>query len=224
MEHAVQPLIFYPSNRPEDPRFAEGAVLCLRMAREWFARELNGKTFRLAEPVMFRSQFSERELHVRHRRDGERDEAELWTGAMREAIHCGAVTGGPDRVYYFVLVGEGWTGRAWQRDYFGCAAYIAGQAAEVMAGMRESTRKNDYLKGLTAAAGLMAHELAHCFSYFGAKHLDNLERLDGAWDNLMGMGYTQFPECILNQDQRESLSASPFLADTGTLLSTWRAV
>jgi hypothetical protein len=224
MDHAVQPLIFYPKDRREDPRFAEGAIRCLRMGREWYARELTGRTFRLGDPVTFRSQFTEHELQRRHRRNGESDHAEMWTGAIREAIHGGAITGGPDRIYYFVLVGRGSEqGWSWRRDYFGCAAYIAGEAAEVMAGLRRSVRHRDYFQGITAAAGLMAHELAHCFSSFGSKHLDNLDGPDGRWDNLLGMGYSLFPQCVLNDEQKESLLASPFLVDASTLLATWTA-
>jgi len=222
MDRAVQPLIFYPQDRPEDPRFAEGALRCLRMSREWYARELNGRTFHLAEPVTFRSRLTGRELEVRHRRDGESDHAEVWTGAMREAIHSGAITGGSDRIYYFVLVGAGSdNGWSWRRDYFGCAAYIGGEVAEVMAGMRESARRDKNLRGLTGAAGLMAHELAHCFSYFGTRHLGNLSGPDDCWDNLLGMGYTLFPDCVLNEEQKASLAASPFLVESSTLLTAW---
>ena len=221
MDYAVQPLIFFPRNKPDDSRFVDGANLCLAMAREWFARELGGRTFNLVDPVAFRSQWAEGELMARYRSDGEIDHSELWVGSMREAIHGGAITGAAERIYFFIFTGRGdERGLAWRRDYFGCAAYIAGHAAEVMAGIRLSNKRNGdrWLRGRTTAAGLMAHELGHCFSYFGTKQLENL---DGSWQNVMGPGYLDFPGCVLGDDQKDSLLASPFIQEGRTLRSSW---
>jgi hypothetical protein len=195
MDYAVQPLIFYAADERPVPDLPRSAVHGLNRARDWYARELRGKTFCIDEPVVFFSSFTRRMWDNRYRSDGCVEHVPMWIDHVREAIFAKAIRNDGTRIYYYITVSRGAGGRALTKPNFGCGAYMSGH----------DTR--DLLNGFPEAAGLMAHELGHCLGHPG-KSLENI-RWPGR--NVMSSGHRQFPDCVLTGWQREVLAPSPFL-------------
>ncbi len=208
--YAVQPLIFYAVDARDDSRLAARAIETLELVRDWYARQL-GSTFALDDCVVFRSALSESQWRVRHRRDGKPDEQGIWIARVHEARAAGAISSGDTRIQYYISsspAGAGRYGWALHRDNFGHGAYLAGPAAQTLAGDRVP-RIRGHLFAAGAIAGMMAHELAHCFAYTAGENLPNRSAL---WDsNVMGAGYLRFPKCRLDREQKMILLQSPFL-------------
>lgn len=195
MDHAVQPLIFYAADECPVPDLPRSAVYGLTRAQKWYARELGGKTFCIDEPVVFISALTRRQWECRHRVDGHTDQTAIWVDSVREAISRDAVCDDGTRIYYYITMAHGISGRALRHEFFGCGAYMSRDDAEHL------------LDGEPRAAGIMAHELGHCLAY-PSRSLDNIE---APGRNVMSIGHRQFPDCVLNDEQRAMLAPSPFL-------------
>ena len=197
MDYAVQPLIFYAADERPVPDLPRSATYGLVQARDWYARELSGRTFDIDEPVVFVSALMRRTWENRHRSDGSVGHVPMWVDHVRQAIAANAIRNDGTRIYYYVTVARGAGGLALTMPYFGCGAYMSGDDTERL------------LAGLPQAAGLMAHELGHCLGHPG----QSLVNINWSSRNVMSSGHRQFPDCFLTDGQRAVLAPSPFLRE-----------
>lgn len=189
----VRVLYLVPSDRALRADYLDAIGDAVLQLQQWYLATLdNGTTFRVNEELLVETLRSERPA--------------VWFDAANGHSSSRQFD------FYFNTLSQvkALLGDAYATDAFTYLVYVDAQGATGAGALGFTTMPEHDLKGLTGQMpepisrwiGGAGHELGHAF---GLPHPENESP-----DALMWTGYTIYPECVLQENDREILSGSPF--------------
>ena len=198
--------VFYliPQDRAVRPEYEVAIEFCVRELQSWYAKQLDGKTFRLNDPVVevVRTKHDATWYNTHVPPNKPEKIAYTFYNAVREAAVLDSDDenlaayiwphADPDSVWLIYIDAPGGSGAGVHR-----AAVLPDHD---LAGLTGNASDGTPLRRWVGGSG---HELGHAFHlmHSGEAHA-------GA---LMQRGYATYPDCYLTDEDKAILNASPFL-------------